>query len=115
MSDRLSIGVPVRRAPATWTSAAGPRRPASRVIRYERTRVDELVHLDMKRLGRIGVIGHRIHGAPRRRTRGVEWETVHVCLEDYSRTAYVEVVADQTATMTAGFLRRAAASALCAS
>jgi len=83
----------------------GPARP---VVRYERQRVGELVHLDMKRLGRIGVVGHRIHGDRRRRTRGLGWETVHVCVDDYSRTAYVEVLADQTATMTAGFLRRAA-------
>jgi transposase InsO family protein len=81
--------------------------PAAPVVRYERQRVGELVHLDMKRLGRIGVEGHRIHGDRRRRTRGLGWETVHVCIDDYSRTAYVEVLADQTAAMTAGFLRRA--------
>lgn len=78
------------------------------VVRYERQRVGELVHLDMKRLGRIGVIGHRIHGDRKRRTRGVGWETVHVCVDDYSRGAYVEVLPDQTATMTANFMRRAA-------
>jgi transposase InsO family protein len=78
------------------------------VQRYERQRVGELVHLDMKRLGRIGVAGHRIHGDRTRRTRGLGWETVHVCVDDYSRAAYVEVLADQGAAMTAGFLRRAA-------
>ena len=82
--------------------------PAAPVVRYERARVGELVHLDMKRLGRIGVEGHRIHGDRRRRARGLGWETVHVCVDDYSRTAYVEVLADQCAGRTAGFLRRAA-------
>jgi transposase InsO family protein len=78
------------------------------VQRYERQRVGELVHLDMKRLGRIGVAGHRIHRDRTRRTRGLGWETVHVCVDDYSRAAYVEVLADQGGAMTAGFLRRAA-------
>jgi transposase InsO family protein len=79
------------------------------VVRYERQRVGELVHLDMKRLARIGRIGPRIHGDRTVRTRGLGWETVHVCVDDHSRAAYVEVLGDQTASMTAGFLRRAAA------
>ena len=87
-----------------WPPAVAPQP----VVRYERQRVGELVHLDMKRLGRIGVVGHRIHGDRRRRTRGLGWETVHVCVDDFSRTAYVEVLANQTASMTAGFLGRAA-------
>ena len=82
--------------------------PAGPVQRYERTRVGELVHLDMKRLGRIGVVGHRIHGDRTRRTRGLGWETAHVCVDDYSRAAYVEVLADQSAAATAGFVLRAA-------
>lgn len=44
---------------------------------------------------RIGVIGHRIHGDRQRRMRGAGWETVHVCVDDYSRAAYVEVLPDQ--------------------
>lgn len=82
--------------------------PDGPVRRYERQRVGELVHLDMKRLGRIGTPGHRIHGDRARKPAGLGWETVHVCIDDYSRASYVEVLPDQTATQTAGFLRRAA-------
>jgi transposase InsO family protein len=82
--------------------------PDAPVRRYERQRVGELVHLDMKRLGRIGAPGHRIHGDRSRKPAGLGWETVHVCIDDYSRASYVEVLPDQTATHTTGFLRRAA-------
>lgn len=61
-----------------------PREP---VVRYERSRPGELVHLDMKRLVRIGGVGHRIHGDRQRGMRGVGWETVHVCVDDHSRVA----------------------------
>jgi transposase InsO family protein len=83
--------------------------PPAPVQRYERTRPGELVHLDMKRVGRIGRIGHRIHGDRRRRTSGLGWETIHVCIDDFSRAAYVEVLDNQHATTTVGFLRRAVA------
>jgi transposase InsO family protein len=81
--------------------------PPAPVQRYERTRPGELVHLDMKRVGRIGVVGHRIHGDRRRRVRGLGWETIHVCVDDFSRAAYVEVLDNQHAATTVGFLRRA--------
>jgi len=82
--------------------------PSAPVHRYERQRVGELVHLDMKRLGRIGTPGHRIHGDRSRKPAGLGWETVHVCIDDYSRASYVEVLPDQTATQTTAFLQRAA-------
>ena len=81
--------------------------PPAPIQRYERTRPGELVHLDMKRVGRIGVVGHRIHGDRRRRVRGLGWETIHVCVDDFSRAAYVEVLDNQHAATTVGFLRRA--------
>ena len=81
--------------------------PAAPVVRYEQRRPGELVHVDMKRLGRIARIGHRIHGDRRYRGRGIGWETVHVCVDDHSRTAYVEVLADQQAGTTAAFMTRA--------
>jgi transposase InsO family protein len=86
-------------------------------VRYERTRPGELVHVDVKKLGRIRGVGHRISGsrASQKRTRlagrltGVAgWEYVHVAVDDYSRLAYVEVLDDETAATAAGFLRRAA-------
>jgi transposase len=75
------------------------------VTRYERTRPGELVHLDIKPLGRILRVGHRIPGAPRHSV-GAGWEYVHVAVDDYSRAAYVEVLPSQNGATTAAFLRR---------
>jgi len=81
-----------------------PRRP---VIRYERRRPGALVHLDVKKLGRIGRIGHRIHGDWRRRVRGIGWEYVHVAIDDRTRLAYAEIYPDETAASATAFLGRA--------
>jgi transposase InsO family protein len=87
-------------------------------IRYERSRPGELVHIDVKKLGRIRGVGHRISGNRAsqaktringRRTGIAGWEYVHVAVDDYSRLAYVEVLADEKATTAAGFLGRAIA------
>jgi transposase InsO family protein len=83
--------------------------PPEPVRRYEHTAPGELVHLDVKKLGRIRGIGHRITGDRRTRARGVGWEFVHVAIDDYSRLAYVEVLANEEAITTAAFLRRALA------
>jgi transposase InsO family protein len=77
------------------------------VRRYERQRPGELLHLDTKKLGRIRGIGHRIHGDRRRASRGVGWEFAHVCVDDHSRLAYVEVLPDEGQVHTAAFLQRA--------
>ena len=86
-------------------SVDGPRR----IVRYERDRPGELVHLDVKKLGRIGRVGHRIHGDYTRRARGGGWEFVHVAIDDHTRLAYVEVLPDETAATALGFLTRAVA------
>lgn len=79
--------------------------PPVPVHRYEYSRPGELVHLDIKPLGRILRVGHRI--VPHRRSSvGAGWEYVHVAVDDYSRAAYVEVLPDQTGRTVAGFLRR---------
>ena len=87
-------------------------------VRYERARPGELVHLDVKKLGRVRGVGHRISGSRASQTktriagrrRGVAgWEFVHVAVDDYSRLAYVEVLEDEKAVTAAGFLRRAVA------
>jgi transposase InsO family protein len=80
--------------------------PPPCVVRYERENPGELIHLDIKKLGRIERIGHRIHGNRGTRVRGAGWEFVHVAIDDASRVAYVEVLANEQATTTAGFLRR---------
>jgi transposase InsO family protein len=86
--------------------------------RYERRRAGELLHIDVKKLGVITGVGHRVSGrresqnANRRaRRRGAPkgWEFVHVCVDDATRLAYVEVLADEKATSAVAFLRRAVA------
>jgi transposase InsO family protein len=79
--------------------------------RYERARPGELIHIDVKKLGRIGSVGagHRIteDRGKGHRSRGAGWEFVHVCIDDATRLAYVEVLTDERATTAVGFLRRA--------
>jgi transposase InsO family protein len=81
--------------------------PPQPVVRYEHAKPGDLLHLDVKRLGRIRGVGHRITGDRSRRARGVGWECVHVAVDDHSRFAYVEVLANEEATTTTAFLRRA--------
>lgn len=81
--------------------------PPAPVRRYEWPHAGDLLHVDIKRLGRIRGIGHRIHGDRRRRARRIGWEYLHVAIDDATRLAYVEVLAAQDATACAGFLRRA--------
>jgi transposase InsO family protein len=83
-----------------------PPEPANR---YERKHPGELVHIDVKKLGRIGRPGHRVNGDRRTRTRGIGWEYVHICIDDATRLAYIEVLADEKAITAAAFLRRAVA------
>jgi transposase InsO family protein len=85
--------------------------PPVPVRRYEKTKPGELVHLDVKKLGRVKGIGHRItgHHAGVHRNRGIGWEFVHVCVDDYTRLAYVEVLENEKGVTTAAFLHRATA------
>ena len=77
--------------------------------RYQRERPGELVHIDVKKLGRIGRPGHRVNGDRRTRCRGIGWEYVHVAVDDATRLAYVEVLENEKAVTAVGFLRRAVA------
>ena len=101
---RSTVGAVVRRQ---GLGRLPPVNPPPPVVRYERQGAGELLHVDIKTLGRIGRIGHRIHGDYRRRSRGVGWEQVHVCIDDASRVAYVELRPTATAADAVGFLRRA--------
>jgi transposase InsO family protein len=91
-------------------------------VRYERSRPGELIHIDVKKLGRIeGGAGKRVRDGMRnhRRRRAIDaagvrhnlvgWEYVHVCIDDATRLAYAEVLEDERATTAAAFLRRAVA------
>jgi transposase InsO family protein len=82
--------------------------PSPAVQRYERTRPGDLVHFDVKPLGRILRVGHRFH-PPQRGSVGAGWEYVPVAVDDYSRAASVEILPDQTGATSAGFLRRTVA------
>ena len=98
----------------------GSQEPAHR---YERERPGELIHIDVKKLGRIvGGAGHRVIGSPGQRkaagTRtdaaGVErkqvgWEYVHIAIDDTTRLAYAEVLTDERGPTAVGFLHRAVA------
>jgi transposase InsO family protein len=91
-------------------------------VRYERSKPGELVHIDVKKLGRIeGGAGKRVRGGTHshynatftdragKRRNTVGWEYVHIAVDDYSRLAYAEVLADERAATAVGFLRRALA------
>jgi transposase InsO family protein len=83
--------------------------PPPEVRRYEWPHAGDLLHLDIKPLGRIRGLGHRIHGDRSRRARGVGYEYVHVAIDDATRLAYVEVRRTQRRRACAAFLRRALA------
>src|SRR5258708_26881591 len=78
--------------------------------RYQHRRPGDLLHLDVKKLGRIsGFHGHRITADRSKRRRGAGWDYVHVAIDDRTRIAYAEVLRDETAETSALFLRRALA------
>jgi transposase InsO family protein len=104
--SRSTIYAVLRRSGLGRLDRLEPRPP---VVRYERAAPGELVHLDTKQLGRIGPGGGKRVGGPvlKDRHRGIGWDRVHVAIDDYSRLAYVEELADEATT--AGFLERAVA------
>lgn len=80
--------------------------PLEPVQRYEWPHVGDLLHVDLKRLGRVVGVGHRIHGNRRHRTRGAGWEYLHVAIDDATRLTYAEVVSADDAPACAAFLQR---------
>jgi len=83
--------------------------PAPVYPRYERSTAGELLHLDIKKLGRIKRLGFRITGNPRDTVDGSGWEFVHVAIDDHSRVAYAQVLADEDVPSACAFLRAAVA------
>ena len=85
--------------------------PAEPIRRYERERPGELIHIDIKKLGKIKGVGHRITGDRRGQSnnRGVGWEYVHVCIDDASRIAFAKVMRDERKRSATAFLRAAVA------
>jgi transposase InsO family protein len=86
--------------------------PPAPVVRYQRQRPGELIHIDTKRLGKIAGIGHRITGRRSgmiNRHRGIGWECLHVAVDDASRLAYTEILPDERKASAIAFLERALA------
>ena len=81
-----------------------PTEPANR---FETPRPGQLVHIDVKKLGRIERAGHRVHGDRAIRARGAGWERLHVAIDGASRLAYAEVLADERKQTCCAFLERA--------
>jgi transposase InsO family protein len=75
--------------------------------RYCRRHPGELIHIDIKKLGKFHTPGHRVTGRGKGRNYGTGWEYCHVAVDDTSRLAYVEVLEDEKAVTAIGFLRRA--------
>jgi len=95
---------------AAKLSRAKDLEPAEPVVRYERQTPGELIHLDIKKLGRFEQVGHRITGdRTRGESRGAGWEYVHVCIDDASRLAFSQVMKDETAMSAVPFLKAAVA------
>jgi transposase InsO family protein len=85
--------------------------PAEPVRRYEREQPGELIHIDIKKLGKFNQIGHRITGdrTGQSSSRGVGWEYVHVCIDDASRIAFAKVLPNQKKRSAIDFLKEALA------
>jgi len=85
--------------------------PAVPVIRYERKTPGEMIHLDIKKLGRFDRVGHRITGdrTGQSNSRGIGWEFVHVCIDDASRIAFSQIMPDEKKESATTFLKAALA------
>ena len=104
---RATVARVLKRAGLERLSKLEKPEPANR---YQHRRPGDLLHLDVKKLGRIsGFHGHRITGDRSKRRKGAGWDYVHVAIDDASRIAYAEVLRDETGESSAAFLRRALA------
>lgn len=83
--------------------------PKEPIRRYERKHPGDLIHLDIKKLARFWRTGHRITGNRRINSSGAGWEYVHVCIDDHSRLAYVEILPNERSISATAFLKRAVA------
>jgi transposase InsO family protein len=85
--------------------------PAEPVRRYERAKPGEMIHIDIKKLGKFNQIGHRITGDRKRQSnsRGVGWEFVHVAIDDHSRIAFAKIMASEKKRSAITFLKAAVA------
>lgn len=105
---RSTVGAVLRRLGLGKLKSLEPKLPANR---YERAAPGELIHLDIKSLGRIDGLGHRVTGqrSGQTRNRGIGWDHLHVAIDDASRLAYTEILPGLTSQDASGFLARALA------
>jgi transposase InsO family protein len=99
-----TVGAVLKRLGLHRLSRLEPPEPPNR---YCRRHPGELVHLDVKKLGRFERPGHRVTRDRQQRNRGAGWEFVHVAVDDCTRVAYVEVLHDERGPTTVEFLERA--------
>jgi transposase InsO family protein len=104
---RATVARVLKRAGLERLKKLEPKEPENR---YQHRRPGDLLHFDVKKLGRIsGFYGHRITGDRRRTRKGAGWDYVHVAIDDRSRIGYAEVLRDETGETSAAFLARAVA------
>ena len=104
---RSTVGQVLRRLGLGRLKALDPPLPANR---YERGQPGEMIHLDIKKLGRINGVGHRFTGrGPGTHNLGKGWDFLHVCIDDASRLAYTEILPSEGQQDTTAFLERALA------
>lgn len=99
--SRATVQRTLRRAGLSRLSALDP---VELPRRYEREAPGELLHIDIKKLGRIGRVGHRINGDRTTRTRSVGWEYTYVAVDDHSRIAFAQVLPAESGTCATSFL-----------
>ena len=102
---RSTVGLVLRRLGLGRLTALEPKVP---VIRYERSLPGEMIHLDIKKLGRFETAGHRVTGDRQAgRSYRAGWDFLHVCIDDASRLAYTEILPSERKEDTTAFLQRA--------
>jgi hypothetical protein len=82
-----------------------PRQPRGEIVRYQRERPGELLHVDIKKLGRIIRPGHRVTGDRSSRAKGLAgWQYLFVAIDDATRLAFAQLYPDETAASAIAFL-----------
>lgn len=105
---RSTVGAVLRRLGLGKLKQLEPKPP---VVRYERSAPGEMIHLDIKKLGKIKGVGHRFapRGPGMHGNKGHGWDFLHVCVDDASRLAYTEILPSEGQADTTAFLQRALA------
>lgn len=101
---RSTVGAVLRRRRLGRLPRPGPVEPPNR---YDWPEPGQMVHIDVKKLGRFDRPGHRIHGDRTQHSRRVGWEFLYVCVDAATRLAYAELLANEQGPTAVGFLRRA--------